>query len=100
MPYSDQPTVTASGVEIPLLGFGTWKLEGDDARRMVREALRIGYRHIDTAWIYENEKAVGDVQRGVGQPGPRRRRVQCAPASWGSAGVVELFGHDVSPGSA
>lgn len=60
MPYSDQPTVTASGVEIPLLGFGTWQLEGDDARRMVREALRIGYRHIDTAWIYRNEKAVGD----------------------------------------
>ncbi|MBN9479526.1 MAG: aldo/keto reductase [Bordetella sp.] len=60
MPYSDQPTVTASGVEIPLLGFGTWRLEADDARRMVREALRIGYRHIDTAWIYRNEKAVGD----------------------------------------
>lgn len=60
MPYSNQPTVTASGVEIPLLGFGTWQLEADDARRMVREALRIGYRHIDTAWIYKNEKAVGD----------------------------------------
>ena len=60
MSYSDQPTVVASGVEIPLLGFGTWQLEGDDARRMVREALRIGYRHIDTAWIYKNEKAVGD----------------------------------------
>lgn len=60
MPYSDQPTMTASGVEIPLLGFGTWQLEPDDARRMVREALRIGYRHIDTAWIYKNEKAVGE----------------------------------------
>ncbi|MBB4798939.1 diketogulonate reductase-like aldo/keto reductase [Brevundimonas bullata] len=63
MPYSDQPTVVAAGVEIPLLGFGTWQLEADDARRMVREALRIGYRHIDTAWIYKNEKAVGD---GIG----------------------------------
>ncbi len=60
MPYADQPTVVASGVEIPLLGFGTWQLQADDARRMVREALRIGYRHIDTAWIYKNEKAVGD----------------------------------------
>ena len=60
MPYADQPTVVASGVEIPLLGFGTWQLEADDARRMVHEALRIGYRHIDTAWIYKNEKAVGD----------------------------------------
>ena len=59
MPYADQPTLTASGVEIPLLGFGTWQLEPADARRMVAEALRIGYRHIDTAWIYENEQAVG-----------------------------------------
>ncbi|MET4684991.1 aldo/keto reductase [Brevundimonas faecalis] len=60
MPYSDQPTVAPSGVAIPLLGFGTWQLEAEDARRMVHEALRIGYRHIDTAWIYKNEKAVGD----------------------------------------
>ena len=59
MPYLDQPIVIASGVEIPLLGFGTWQLEGDDARRMTAEALRIGYRHIDTAWIYRNEAAVG-----------------------------------------
>ena len=59
-PFSGQPTVNASGVEIPLLGFGTWMLEPEEARRMVHEALRIGYRHIDTAWIYKNEKAVGD----------------------------------------
>jgi len=57
---TDQPTVTVDGHSIPLLGFGTWQLEADDARRMVAEALRIGYRHIDTAWIYENEKSVGD----------------------------------------
>ena len=60
MAYGDQPTITVDDIEIPLLGFGTWQLEGDDARRMVREVLRIGYRHIDTAWIYKNEKAVGD----------------------------------------
>ena len=60
MAYGDQPTITVDGIEIPLLGFGTWQLEPDDARRMVAEALRIGYRHIDTAWIYKNEKAVGD----------------------------------------
>ncbi|MBF0665957.1 MAG: aldo/keto reductase, partial [Brevundimonas sp.] len=57
---TDQPAVTIDGRRIPLLGFGTWMLEPDDARRMVAEALRIGYRHIDTAWIYRNEKAVGD----------------------------------------
>lgn len=57
---TDQPTIAVDGHAIPLLGFGTWMLEPDDARRMVAEALRIGYRHIDTAWIYKNEKAVGD----------------------------------------
>lgn len=57
---TDQPTITIDGHTIPLLGFGTWNLEPADARRMVAEALRIGYRHIDTAWIYKNEAAVGD----------------------------------------
>lgn len=57
---TDQPAIVVDGNRIPLLGFGTWMLEPDDARRMVAEALRIGYRHIDTAWIYRNEKAVGD----------------------------------------
>ena len=55
-----QPSLTVDDVTIPLLGFGTWQLEPEDARRMVAEALRIGYRHIDTAWIYKNEAAVGD----------------------------------------
>lgn len=55
-----QPAVAVDGLSIPLLGFGTWMLEPEDARRMVAEALRIGYRHIDTAWIYKNEKAVGE----------------------------------------
>jgi diketogulonate reductase-like aldo/keto reductase len=56
---TDQPALTVDGNRIPLLGFGTWMLEPDDARRMVAEALRIGSRHIDTAWIYRNEAAVG-----------------------------------------
>ena len=66
MAYGDQPTLTAGEVEIPLLGFGTWQLEPEDARRMVAEALRIGYRHIDTARIYQNEEAVGQGIRDSG----------------------------------
>lgn len=57
---TDQPVITVDGNAIPLLGFGTWNLTPEDARRMVAEALRIGYRHLDTAWIYHNEAAVGD----------------------------------------
>jgi diketogulonate reductase-like aldo/keto reductase len=57
---TDQPAITVDGHAIPLLGFGTWNLTPEVARTMVAEALRIGYRHIDTAWIYRNEAAVGD----------------------------------------
>jgi len=64
----EHPALTVDGVSIPLLGFGTWMLEPVDARRMVAEALRIGYRHIDTAWIYKNEAAVGDGIRDSGVP--------------------------------
>ena len=57
---TDQPAITGDGHAIPLLGFGTWNLTPEVARTRVAEALRIGYRHIDTAWIYRNEAAVGD----------------------------------------
>ena len=60
---TDQPAITVDGHAIPLLGFGTWNLTPEVARTMVAEALRIGYRHIDTAWIYHNEAAVGDGMR-------------------------------------
>ncbi len=52
-------TVTAHGTTVPALGFGTWQLEPDVAERCVRDALDIGYRHIDTAAMYGNEEAVG-----------------------------------------
>jgi 2,5-diketo-D-gluconate reductase A len=56
-------------VSIPLIGFGTWQLEGADAYNGVRAALEIGYRHIDTATGYGNEDQVGAAIRdsGVGR---------------------------------
>lgn len=44
---------------IPALGLGTWQIEGDPAREAVRDALALGYRHVDTARIYGNEREVG-----------------------------------------
>jgi diketogulonate reductase-like aldo/keto reductase len=52
-------TLTIQGVSIPKLGLGTSELQGDVARRMVRYALDIGYRHIDTAQSYRNEADIG-----------------------------------------
>ena len=47
------------GVSMPALGFGTYKLTGDAARRGTEHALALGYRHLDTAQIYDNEAEVG-----------------------------------------
>lgn len=52
--------ITLQNRKIPALGFGTYKLTGGDCTRAVRQAFDIGYRHIDTAQIYDNEEAVGD----------------------------------------
>lgn len=51
--------IEVGGVVIPRLGFGTWQVTGNEARTMVAGALEAGYRHIDTAQIYENESEVG-----------------------------------------
>lgn len=55
-----------SGYEIPQLGLGVFRIEDDDAARVVGTALEIGYRHIDTAAVYENERGVGDAIRASG----------------------------------
>ena len=58
--------VEANGARIPLVGLGTWDLRGKVCARMGEEALRLGYRHIDTASMYGNEVAVGDGLRASG----------------------------------
>ena len=58
-----------NGVSIPVLGFGTWKAEnGEIAYQAVLEALKAGYRHIDTAAIYRNEESVGRAIQDSGIP--------------------------------
>jgi diketogulonate reductase-like aldo/keto reductase len=51
--------VSVHGVDVPALGFGTWQLRGDACREAVADAHDAGYRHVDTAQMYENEAAVG-----------------------------------------
>ncbi|MGH6979984.1 MAG: aldo/keto reductase [Stellaceae bacterium] len=51
--------IEVKGARVPALGFGTWPLSGADCARAVREAIEIGYRHIDTAQLYGNEAEVG-----------------------------------------
>ncbi len=60
------PSIEANGAAIPLLGLGTWELRGRVCARIVEQALRLGYRHIDTAELYDNEREVGEGLRGAG----------------------------------
>ncbi|MFO1108327.1 MAG: aldo/keto reductase [Bradyrhizobium sp.] len=60
--------VEAKGVKIPAIGLGTWELQGRTCARLVEQALRLGYRHIDTAQAYENEREVGEALRASGVP--------------------------------
>ena len=58
----DLPTdavALTGGTRMPLLGFGTWQITGDDAVRATEAALAAGYRHLDTATVYGNEPEVG-----------------------------------------
>ena len=57
--FSDTVTLT-NGVKMPCIGYGTWQTpDGDVARKCVFEAIKAGYRHIDTAAAYGNEESVG-----------------------------------------
>jgi len=73
--------VEANGAKIPAIGLGTWELRGRTCSRIVEQALRLGYRHIDTAQIYENEREVGE---GLRASGVRRDEVFVTTKVWTS----------------
>jgi 2,5-diketo-D-gluconate reductase B len=75
------PTVEANGAQIPLLGLGTWELRGRPCARVVEQALRLGYRHIDTAEMYDNEREVGE---GLHASGVKRNDVFVTTKIWPS----------------
>ena len=57
-----------NGLEIPKIALGTWMIDDDKVAESVRQAVKIGYRHIDTAQGYENERGVGEGIRTCGVP--------------------------------
>ena len=81
--YDDTVTLDA-GTAMPLLGFGTWQLKGEDAVRATAVALEAGYRHLDTATVYGNE---GQVGRALAESGVPREEVfvttKCPPSKAG-----------------
>jgi diketogulonate reductase-like aldo/keto reductase len=75
------PAVEAKGARIPLLGLGTWDLRGRVCARVIEQALRLGYRHVDTAEMYDNEREVGE---GVRASGIKRNEVFVTTKIWPS----------------
>jgi diketogulonate reductase-like aldo/keto reductase len=77
------PTVTLhDGVEIPQLGFGVFQVPPDKTQEAVEEALEVGYRHIDTAGAYRNERGVG---AAIGASGISRDEIFVTTKLWNSA---------------
>jgi 2,5-diketo-D-gluconate reductase B len=75
----DDTLLTIQGTEVPRLGFGTWLITGRDAIDGVRDALEIGYRHIDTARAYDNEAEVG---AGIAAGGVDRADIWLTTKIW------------------
>ena len=55
-----------SGHTMPALGLGTWELRNQQCKTVVKQAVEMGYTHIDTAWMYANQREIGEALREIG----------------------------------
>jgi len=88
------PGIEANGASIPLVGLGTWDLRGRSCARVVEQALRLGYRHVDTAEMYDNEREVGE---GIRASGVERNELFVTTKVWPShfaPRALERAAHD------
>lgn len=81
-------TLTVRGIQVPRLGLGTWQLAGAQARDGVRDALALGYRHIDTARLYGNEVEVGE---GIRESGVPREELWLTTKVWPDAARADAL---------
>lgn len=79
-------TVNANGANIPALGFGTFRMPEEDVHRILPQALKLGFRHVDTAQVYKNEAAVGDA---IAKSGVSRGDIFLTTKVW-----VDQYKHD------
>jgi len=78
-----QPSIILNdGRSIPQLGLGVWQASNDQAAAVVHAALQAGYRHVDTAAIYDNETGVGE---GIKSSGVKREEVFVTTKLWNDA---------------
>ena len=77
-----------NGVKMPMIGFGTYQMPARITERCVSDALKIGYRHIDTAQCYGNEREVGAAVRNSGIP---REEIFVTTKLWGGRGYRDTL---------
>jgi len=78
-------SIDANGARIPCLGMGTWTLSGEACSDLVAHALSIGYRHVDTAAAYRNERGVAaGIAAAVGRVGDVEARAAGSRVAWPS----------------
>ncbi|MFD1745392.1 aldo/keto reductase [Rhizobium helianthi] len=77
--------VKANGAQIPALGFGTFRMSGEEVMRVIPKAIQLGFRHVDTAQIYGNEAEVG---AAIQQSGVARGDIFLTTKVW-----VDKFAH-------
>lgn len=95
MPTATTRSLTTD-IDIPLLGFGTFLMKDDEAADAVEKAIGAGYRHIDTAEVYENERGVGEgLRRGLAVNNLSRGDVFITTKLWPYAGDVFKTGEQV-----
>ena len=84
--FTPRPTPSVAlrtGASMPILGLGTWLSKPGQVRRAVFDAIAAGYRHIDTAWIYNNEVEVGQgIADAIGQGLVHRRDLFVTGKLW------------------
>ena len=68
MSILDESFVLNNGIKIPKLGVGTWQVSPEDVKIQIKNAIKVGYRHIDTASQYGNESEIGDVLKEINIP--------------------------------
>jgi len=71
--------VLSNGVKVPVIGYGTWQTPNEETAECVKNALNLGYRHIDTAAAYGNEEGVG---AGIRASGVKREDIFIATKHW------------------
>lgn len=82
----------SDGVEIPIVGFGTWQMANDDnTADIIEHAINVGYRHIDTAAVYGNEESVGrGIQRAIDKGVVTREELFITTKLWNDDQTYDL----------